>query len=184
MYDFGMAMGYCSMIDLAGIDVGYLSRQGNREIFYSRDPSYAAICDELYGLGRFGQKSERGFYTYEGRNKTEDPEVMELAAQLAKENDVTIRENSDEEILERTIYMLINESAQVLDDGIASRSCDIDTVFCNGYGFPVHRGGPLQYADEIGLDKVLEALNWYRKKLGSYDEEWFKPAPLLERLVA
>jgi len=184
LYDFGMAMGYCSMIDLAGIDVGYLTRQGNRETFYSRDPSYAAICDKLYGLGRFGQKSGRGFYRYEGRNKTEEPEVMELAAQLAKENNVTVRDISDEEILERTIYMLINESAQVLDDGIAYRSSDIDTVFCNGYGFPGHRGGPLQYADEIGLDNVLDALHFYRKQLGSYGEEWFKPAPLLERLAA
>lgn len=184
LYDFGLAMGLPSMIDLAGIDVGYLTRQGNSEACYGRDPSYAAICDKLNELGRFGQKTGRGFYLYEGRNKQEDPEIMMLAAELANQYDVEQRNISDQEILERTIYMLINEGAQVLDDGIAYRSSDIDTIYCNGYGFPAHRGGPMQYADEIGLDKVLEAINKYRQELGPYGEEWFKPAPLLEKLVA
>lgn len=183
LYDFGLAMGLPSMIDLAGIDVGYLTRQGNKDAFYGRDPAYAAICDKLNELERFGQKSGRGFYIYEGRDKKEDPEVMQFAAELAKEHGVTQREISDQEILERTIYMLINEGAQVLEEGIAYRSSDIDTVYCNGYGFPGHRGGPMQYADEIGLDTVLAAINKYRKELGEYGEEWFKPAPLLEKLA-
>jgi len=183
LYDFGLAMGLPSMIDLAGIDVGYLTRQGNKEAFYPRDPAYAAICDKLYELGRYGQKTGRGFYIYEGRDKQEDPQVMELAAELAREHGIDQRQISDQEILERTIYMLINEGAQVLEEGIAYRAGDIDTVYCNGYGFPAHRGGPMQYADEMGLDTVLAALNKYRQQLGAYGEEWFKPAPLLEKLV-
>ncbi|MEC8429341.1 MAG: 3-hydroxyacyl-CoA dehydrogenase family protein, partial [Pseudomonadota bacterium] len=171
-------------IDLAGIDVGYLTRQGNADAFYGRDPAYTAICDKLHELGRYGQKTGRGFYIYEGRDKQEDPEVMQLAAELAQEHGIAQRQISDEEILERTIYMLINEGAQVLDDGISYRSSDIDTVYCNGYGFPAHRGGPMQYADEIGLQTVVDALNKYRSQLGEYGEEWFKPAPLLEKLAA
>jgi len=184
LFDFGLAMGLPSMIDLAGIDVGYLTRQGNKEAFYGRDPAYTAICDKLHELGRFGQKTGRGFYIYEGRDKQEDPEVMQLATELAQANGVTQREISDQEILERTIFMMINEGAQVLDEGIAYRSSDIDTIYCNGYGFPAHRGGPMQYADEIGLDTVLNAINKYRDQLGEYGELWFKPAPLLQKLAA
>lgn len=182
--DFGLAMGLPSMLDLAGIDIGYLVRQAEAETYYGRDPAYAAICDKLCELGRYGQKSGRGFYIYEGRDKREDPEVMTLAVELAKEHGITQRYISDQEILERTIYMLINEGAQVLEDGISYRSGDIDTVYCNGYGFPVHRGGPMQYADEIGLQTVVDALEKYRVALGEYGEEWFKPAPLLKRLAA
>ena len=184
LINFGLAMGLPSMIDMAGIDVGYLVRQGNYEACYGRDSSYAIVCDELYRLGRFGQKTGRGFYIYDGRDKTEDPEVIALAANLAKEHGVTQREISDQEILERTIYMLINEGAQVLDEGIAYSSGDIDTVYCNGYGFPAHRGGPMQYADDIGLQTVVDALEKHRNFLGNYGKQWFKPAPLLKRLAA
>ncbi|MDG2080082.1 MAG: 3-hydroxyacyl-CoA dehydrogenase NAD-binding domain-containing protein [Pseudomonadales bacterium] len=182
--DFGLAMGFPSMIDLAGIDIGYLVRQAEGEKYYSRDPAYSAICDRLCELERYGQKTGRGFYIYEGRDKKEDPEVMELAAELAKKHGVTRRDISDQEILERTIYMLINEGAQVLEDGISYRSSDIDAVYCNGYGFPAHRGGPMQYADEIGLQTVVDALEKHRNSLGEYGEEWFKPAPLLKKLAA
>lgn len=181
--DFGFAMGYPSMIDMAGIDVAYLTRQAIRDVFYSRDPAYSAIGDKLNDLGRLGQKTGRGFYIYEGRNKTEDPEVTDLARQLAEDAGVTQREISDHEVLERTLFSMINEGARVLEDGIAYRSGDIDTVYCNGYGFPAFRGGPMQYADEIGLETVLSALNAYRDRLGAYGEEWFKPAPMLEKLV-
>jgi len=182
--DYGMAMGFPSMIDLAGIDVGYLTRQGNKSSFYGQDTSYAAICDKLFQLGHYGQKTAQGFYLYEGRNKKENPQVIELATELAQQYNITQRTISDKEIQERTIYMLINEGAQVLDEGIAYRSSDIDTIYCNGYGFPAYRGGPMQYADEIGLDTVLNAINTYRETLGEYGETWFKPAPLLEKLVA
>jgi len=184
LVDFGMAMGFPSMIDLAGIDVGYLTRQGNPEASYGRDSSYSAVADKLYRLGRYGQKTGRGFYLYQGRDKQADPEVSKIAEELAREHNVLQREISDQEILERTLFMLINEGAQVLDDGIAYRSSDIDTVYCNGYGFPAYRGGPMQYADEIGLDTVLDVIEKYRAALGDYGEEWFKPAPLLKALVA
>jgi len=181
---FGLAMGFLSMIDLAGIDIGYQVRQAEKEKYYSQDPTYSAICDGLCELVRYGQKTGRGFYIYEGRDKKEDPEIMVLAAELASEHGVTQREISDQEILERTIYMLINEGAQVLEEGISYRSGDIDIVYCNGYGFPAHRGGPMQYADEVGLQTVVDALEKYRDALGEYGEQWFKPAPLLKKLAA
>ncbi|WP_438864401.1 3-hydroxyacyl-CoA dehydrogenase NAD-binding domain-containing protein [Neptunicella sp.] len=181
---FGMAMGFPSMIDLAGIDVGYLTRQGNKQAFYARDPSYAAICDKLYELGHHGQKTARGFYLYDGRDKRANTQVTQLAAQLAQQYGIKQRQIPDQEILQRTLYMLVNEGAQVLDEGIACRSSDIDTVYCNGYGFPTFRGGPMQYADEIGLDNILSAINRYQIELGEYGRQWFTPAPLLEKLVA
>ncbi|WP_339339736.1 3-hydroxyacyl-CoA dehydrogenase NAD-binding domain-containing protein [uncultured Oceanicoccus sp.] len=182
--DFGLAMGPLSMNDLAGIDIGYFARQAEKDKYYSRDPSYAAISDKLCELKRFGQKTGRGFYIYEGRDKKQDPEVMELAAELAKQHGVTQRDISDQEILERTIYMLINEGAQILEEGVAYRSGDIDIIYCNGYGFPAYRGGPMQYADEIGLQTVVDALEKHRNSLGEYGEEWFKPASLLKKLAA
>jgi len=181
--DFGCAMGFCSVIDLAGIDVGFLAREGIRDQL-SHDPSYQVVCDRLNDMGRFGQKTGRGFYIYEGRDRLEDPEVNELAASVAQELNVERREISEQEMLERTIYSMINEGALILEEGIAYRSSDIDLVFINGYGFPAWRGGPMQYADEIGLDKVLTAIKKYQKELGEYGESWFKPAPLLEKLVA
>jgi len=184
LYDFGMAMGVLSMFDLAGIDVGYFIRQGNKENTYGRDPAYGAVSDKLYQLERFGQKNGRGYYIYEGRDQKADDEVQAFASELAIEFGITQREISDQEILERTIFSLINEGAYILEDGIACRASDIDIVYCYGYGFPAHRGGPMQYANEIGLDKILSAMNQYREQLGAYGEEWFKPSPLLEKLVA
>ncbi len=183
LYEFGMAMGPCSMADLVGIDVGYLVREKVREQL-SQDAGYEKIADKLYELERYGQKTGRGFYIYEGRDKKEDPEVVGIAKELAAELCIEQRVISDQEILERTIYMLINEGAQILDEGIASRSSDCDLIYCNGYGFPVGRGGPMQYADEIGLNKVLSTINNYHDRLGEYGEMWFKPAPILEKLVA
>jgi 3-hydroxyacyl-CoA dehydrogenase len=182
--DFGLAMGLPSMIDLAGIDIGYLVRQAEKDKYYSRDPAYSAVCDTLAEMERYGQKTGRGFYIYEGRDKKEDPEVMEIATELAKQHGVTQREISDQEILERTIYMLINEGAYVLEEGVSYRSGDIDIVYCNGYGFPAHRGGPMQYADEIGLQTVVDALEKHREALAEYGKEWFEPAPLLKKLAA
>jgi 3-hydroxyacyl-CoA dehydrogenase len=182
--EFGLAMGLPSMIDLAGIDIGYLVRQAEKDKYYSRDPAYSAVCDKLAEMERYGQKTGRGFYIYEGRDKKEDPEVMEIATALAKQHGVTQREISDQEILERTIYMLINEGAFVLEEGVSYRSGDIDIVYCNGYGFPAHRGGPMQYADEIGLQTVVDALEKHREALGEYGKEWFEPAPLLKKLAA
>ena len=180
--DFGLKMGCLSMYDLAGIDIGYLVRQSRRDEL-AHDPSYQIIGDKLHELGRDGQKTSRGFYLYEGRNQIEDPEVSEIAAATAKELGIARREISTEEIIERCIYTLINEGADILHEGIAYRSGDCDIVWCNGYGFPAFLGGPMQYADEIGLEKVLARINHYRETLGEYGEMSFKPSPLLEKLV-
>ena len=181
--EFGMAMGIISVADLAGIDVSYRVRESRRHEF-AHDPGYQAIQDRLFELGRYGQKTARGSYRYDGREKRNDPEVATLCEQLADQLGVQRREISDEEILQRCLYPLINEGIQILDEGVAYRSGDCDLIWVNGYGFPAWRGGPLWYADEIGLDKVLAAMNRYRKDLGEYGEMWFKPAALLEQLVS
>ena len=183
LYDFGFAMGLPSVMDLAGIDVGYLTRQARKEEL-AVDPTYAAVSDRLYELGRYGQKTGRGAYIYKGREKIEDPEVMQISKELAEKHAITQREISEQEILERTVYMLINEGAHVLGEGVTYRSSDIDVVYTYGYGFPGHRGGPMQYADEIGLDKVLASIEKYQKELGDYGKLWFTPAPVLIELAA
>lgn len=179
----GLAMGVLSMYDLAGIDVGYMVRQSRRDEI-SQDPTYCRLADELYHLGRYGQKTGRGFYIYEDREKKEDPEVLALAEKIAGENGIERREVSNQEIHDRCLYMLINEGLDILDEGIALRSGDIDLVWINGYGFPAWLGGPMHYAEQIGLDTVLESIRHYRDNLGEYGQMWFRPAPLLERLVA
>jgi 3-hydroxyacyl-CoA dehydrogenase len=180
---FGMAMGIVSVADLAGVDVSYRVRESRRHEF-AHDPGYQAIQDRLFELGRYGQKTARGSYWYDGREKRNDPEVVTLCEQLADQLGVQRRQISDEEILQRCLYPLINEGIQILDEGVAYRSGDCDLIWVNGYGFPAWRGGPLWYADDIGLDKVLAAMNRYRKDLGDYGEMWFKPAVLLEKLVS
>ena len=180
---FGLAMGVVSMYDLAGIDVGYLVRESIRDEL-SRDPTFEVLGDRLYELGRYGQKTGRGYYRYEGRQQIEDEAFLELARRTAAEFGIERREIDDREIFERCIYPLINEGARILEDGIATRASDIDVVWTHGYGFPKWRGGPMQYADEIGLHKVLEGIDKYRAQLGEYGEMWFTPSPLLEKLVA
>ena len=180
--EFGMAMGIVSVADLAGIDVSYRVRESRRHEF-AHDPGYQAIQDRLFKLGRYGQKTARGSYLYEDRERKTDPEVVTLCEQLADQLGIQRREISDQEILQRCLYPLINEGIQILDEGIAYRSGDCDLIWVNGYGFPAWRGGPLWYADNIGLDKVLAAMNHYQKDLGDYGEMWFKPAVLLEKLV-
>ena len=181
--DFGMAMGPLAMGDLAGLDVGVFVRQSHPELTRG-DAAYGAIFDKLVELGRFGQKTGRGFYVYEGRDRRDDPEVLGLAREIATEHGIEQREFSDEDIVERTIFPLIDEGARVLADGIAARSSDCDLIYANGYGFPWWRGGPMQYADEIGASTVLEALNRWRRTLGAYGELWFRPSPLLQQLAA
>ena len=181
--DLGLAMGVLSMYDLVGLDVGYLIRTPLRECL-ARDPSYYRLADELYALGRYGQKSGRGMYVYEGRERQDDPEVLAMAERLAAELGIPRRVISDQEIHDRCLFMLINEGIQILDEGIALRSGDIDLVWTCGYGFPTWLGGPLHYAERLGLDHVLAGIRQYREQLGAYGELWLQPAPLLERLVA
>ncbi|MDU4253497.1 3-hydroxyacyl-CoA dehydrogenase NAD-binding domain-containing protein [Pseudomonas sp.] len=181
--DLGLNMGALSMTDLAGIDVTFLMRASNRAAF-ADDASYFGVGDALYALGRYGQKTGRGFYLYEGRQRRDDDEVVALAERLAGELQIERRQISDAEIHDRCLFMLINEGIQLLDEGIALRAGDIDLVWTNGYGFPGWVGGPLHYAEQLGLDKVLAGIQRYRESLGSYGQRWFQPAPLLVRLVA
>ncbi|WP_044875341.1 3-hydroxyacyl-CoA dehydrogenase NAD-binding domain-containing protein [Pseudomonas sp. LFM046] len=176
-------MGVFSMLDLAGVDVNFLVRDANRAAI-AHDQSYCRLGDELYGLGRYGQKTARGFYLYEGRNRKDDQEVVALAERLAGELQIPRRPIGNQEIHDRCLFMLINEGIQLLDEGIALRASDIDLVWINGYGFPAHLGGPMHYAEQLGLDKVLAGIRHFRQALGEYGEMWFTPAPLLERLVA
>lgn len=181
--EVGLNMGIFSMQDLAGVDVLYLIRQANQAAT-AHDESYCRIGDELTVLKRHGQKSGRGFYRYEGRERHEDPEVVALAERLSQELNISRRAVSDEEIHDRCLFMLINEGIQLLDEGIALRASDIDLVWINGYGFPAHLGGPMYYAEQLGLERVLASIQRYRSELGAYGQMWFQPAPLLERLVA
>jgi 3-hydroxyacyl-CoA dehydrogenase len=180
--DFGMAMGVVSVADLAGVDVSYRIRESRRQQI-SHDPGYQAIQDKLFELGRYGQKSGRGSYIYAGRDKTSDPEMVTLCEQLASELNIKRRDISDQEVLERCLYPLINEGIQIVDEGITYRPGDCDLIWVNGYGFPAWRGGPLHYADEIGLKTVLAGMTKYAQQLGDYGNLWFKPAKLLETLV-
>ncbi|MNM96045.1 Fatty acid oxidation complex subunit alpha [compost metagenome] len=179
----GMAMGVFAMHDLAGIDVSFLVRESRREVL-AHDPGYCKLADALYALGRFGQKTNRGYYLYEGRERKDDPEVVALAEKIAGELGIQRRVISDQEIHDRCVLMLVNEGIQLLDEGICQRSSDIDLVWINGYGFPVWRGGPMHYAEGLGLEHLLERIGHYREVLGGYGAMWFQPAHLLERLVA
>lgn len=179
LYEFGMAMGYLSMSDLAGIDVGWRVRQ---EAKHLEKPGlrYPIVADKLYEMGRYGQKTGAGFYKYdENRNRIPDPEIEAMIKETAIADGIEQRDISKEEIIERTIYALINEGAKILEEGIALRAVDIDIIYLNGYGFPVWRGGPMFYADMIGLQKVYDRICEFHAQHG---EHW-QPAPLLKSLA-
>jgi 3-hydroxyacyl-CoA dehydrogenase len=181
--DFGMAMGVFSMCDLAGNDVGFQIRDSRRDEF-RHDPSYFLIGDRLHQMGRYGQKSGKGFYRYNGRNRIVDPEVDALAEELAASLGIRRRAIDDVEILERCIYSMIKEGAEILSEGVALRSGDLDVIWCHGLGFPVYRGGPMHYADEVGIDRIIEGIRRYRGRLGEYGAMWFTPPMLLEKLAS
>jgi 3-hydroxyacyl-CoA dehydrogenase len=181
--DFGLPVGPFGMQDIAGIDVGWRIRQYLKSVGKTRaEGPQSEVPDRLYELGRYGQKTGAGWYRYEAgsRNRIADPIVEELAAGEATRRGIKRRTISDEEIIARITTALANEGAQVLEDGYAIRASDIDVVYVNGFGFPRHRGGPMFYADTIGLPTVLARVNQYREQFGDY----WKPSPLLERLVA
>jgi 3-hydroxyacyl-CoA dehydrogenase len=184
IFDFGLPMGPFTMGDMAGLDIGYFVREGRRDKI-AHDPSYCIVADRLVEKGRVGLKSGRGGYLYEPgqRKPIPDPEVLEIAKVEAQRLGIPQREISDQEILERCIFPLINEGALILEEGIAAKSSDIDVIYVYGYGFPVHRGGPMQYADEIGLKKIYDAMCKYRDELGEHGINWFEPAPLLKELA-
>ncbi|MCK1479666.1 enoyl-CoA hydratase/isomerase family protein [Bradyrhizobium sp. 197] len=172
--NFGMPMGPFVMSDLAGNDIGWLSRK-DRGV-------KSEIADALCEAGRFGQKAGKGWYRYDAGSRTPipDPEVELLIDQTLTRLGRKRRVVSDEEIIERVMYPVINEGARILEEGIAARPGDIDVVWLCGFGWPIYRGGPMYYADQIGLDKVLAKMRELQAAVG--DE--FKPASLLEKLVA
>ena len=171
LYDFGFPMGPFAMSDLAGLDLGW-----------TRETSTGATMrDKLCERDRRGQKTGAGYYDYDARrNPTPSPVVEQLIAELAAQTGIVQRTVSDEEILQRCIYPMINEGAKILEEGKAIRASDIDIVWINGYGWPIYRGGPMFYGDTVGLAKVLETMQAFEAKLGAD----FKPAKLLAQLVA
>ena len=180
LYDFGMPMGPFTMGDLAGLDVGARARAEFPDLF-PIDPDFPVFADILAAEGRHGQKTQKGYYRYdENRTRTPDPEVEAIIAAESEKRGIERREISDEEIIERCIYAAINEGARILEEGIALRPCDIDIIWINGYGFPSYRGGPMFYADTVGVGKVHAAVEKYRAKYG--DRSW-KHSWLLEKLA-
>jgi 3-hydroxyacyl-CoA dehydrogenase len=181
LYDWGMAMGPISVGDLAGLDVGYKARQAQPEDERG-DPAAYRVPDVLVEAGRLGQKSGKGFYTYDAdtRKKSSDPEVQAIIEREADALGIERRPIDADEIVDRLIYALVNEGMRILEEGIAQRPGDIDVVYVYGYGFPAWRGGPMHYADAIGLDNVLARIEEFRERFG--DENW-TPAPLLTKLV-
>ena len=180
IYDFGFPMGPFALSDLAGIDVGWRVRQ-HREPSRPKHLRYSEIADRLYEMGRYGQKTRKGWYNYEegSRIPMPDPEVVDLVVRTSRELKIDRREISDEEILQRCIYPLINEGARILEEGIAQRASDLDIVWLYGFGFPRYRGGPMFYADSVGLRHVYEVMQGFCE----IHEDWLEPAPLLERLA-
>ena len=179
LYKFGMAMGPLAVGDLAGLDVGWRIRKEHRHL-EKPGVRYPKVADELCERSRYGQKTGAGWYKYdENRKPSPDPEVEALIEQIAAAQGITRRTITEEEILERTQYALINEGAKILAEGIALRAVDIDIVYINGYGYPAWRGGPMWYGDTIGLKKVYDRVCQFQAEHG----ELWTPAPLLKQLA-
>jgi 3-hydroxyacyl-CoA dehydrogenase len=171
VYDFGFPMGPFVLYDLIGIDLGWSKETSRGD----------SIRDLLCEQGRFGLKNGRGYYNYEkgARTPLPAPEIDQLIIDFSRKKGYTRREISDEEVLQRCIYPIINEGAKILEEKIAVRPSDLDVIWVNGYGWPVYRGGPMFYADLVGLDKILDVMKKFQEKYG----DDFKPAALLEKLV-
>jgi 3-hydroxyacyl-CoA dehydrogenase len=178
---FGFAMGPFRMGDLAGNDIGWYIRK--RRAVETPEVAYSKTADLLCEQGRFGQKTGAGWYDYQAGDRSAHPSqsVNDMIVQHSRDLGIERRAISDREIVERLVYSLVNEGAKILDEGIALRASDIDMVYLSGYGFPLHRGGPMFYADTVGLDKVLAAIEQYA---GGYHGEAWNPAALLRRLAA
>jgi 3-hydroxyacyl-CoA dehydrogenase len=172
--DFGFPMGPFAMGDLAGLDVGWRIRKGRGV----KSPVADRICE----LGRFGQKTGLGYFKYEKGDRTPipDPEVEKIIVDVATEQGITRRFITDEEILQRLLYPMVNEGAKILDEKIAIRASDIDVIWVYGYGWPVYRGGPMFWASQIGLPKVRDKMLEFQKATG---DAFWTPAPLLTRLA-
>ncbi len=175
--NFGMAMGIFEVDDMAGIDVAWRVRRELNQFSNpgDRKPMAAqALCE----MGRFGQKTGKGWYVHRDGQALPDPEVIDMVRSLARSSGIPQRTFTDEEIVERAFYGLINEGAKVLQEGHALRASDIDVIYTNGYGFPVWRGGPMFYADSVGLGTILERIATFERELG---QRW-KASSLLQQL--
>ncbi|MCP5290143.1 MAG: enoyl-CoA hydratase/isomerase family protein [Burkholderiaceae bacterium] len=179
--DFGMAMGILAVYDMAGIDIGHLTRV-ERAHLLPEDPTFYRATALLVERGWLGQKTGRGYYRYDSpdRKRTPDPEAIAMFAAEAARLGVPQRKPSKQEIQERCLYAMINEGARILEEGVAIRASDIDIVYTAGYGFPSYRGGPMFYADTVGLKAVLDKILEFQKTL---DPQYWQPAPLLEKLA-
>jgi 3-hydroxyacyl-CoA dehydrogenase len=171
LYEFGMPMGPFAMSDLAGLDIGWSKAT----------TSSSTIREILCEHDRRGQKTGAGFYDYdENRNAKPSPVTEKIIQDFRAKRGINARTITDEEILERCLYPMINEGAKILEEKRATRASDIDIVWINGYGWPVYRGGPMWYGDLIGLDKVLAKMKEWQSQMGDV----FRPSALLEKLVA
>jgi 3-hydroxyacyl-CoA dehydrogenase len=181
--DFGMPVGPFGMQDIAGIDVGARIRQYLKSIGKTRaEGPQSEVPDKLFEMGRYGQKTGAGWYKYEpgSRTRIPDPLIEQLAEEAAGRRGITRQPVADAEIVARITTALANEGARAVEEGYAIRASDIDVIYCYGFGFPRHRGGPMFYADTVGLPVVLSRVHEYRRRFGDY----WEPAPLLEKFVA
>lgn len=178
---FGYAMGIFAVHDMAGNDVGYQTRKAQMAT-RPTDRRWNDMIMKLVDMGRLGQKSGKGWYRYEPGSRTpvRDPELEQFIVDESRRLGIKRRHISDEEIIKRCVYGMVNEGARLLEQGIALRASDIDIVYVTGYGFPAFRGGPMYYADQVGLDQVLADIRTLHAEYGY----WWQPAPLLEKLVA
>src|SRR5690606_24930534 len=180
---FGFAMGPFRMGDLAGNDIGWAIRK--RRYVEKPDMKYSKTADLLCEKGRYGQKTGAGWYDYQPGKRDAIPSklVEDMIAKHRQEQGITPRKISDEEIVQRLVYALVNEGARILEDGIASKASDIDMVYLTGYGFPIWRGGPMKYAEQVGLFNVVESMKRFARNPLD-DARFWQPAPLLSKLVA
>jgi 3-hydroxyacyl-CoA dehydrogenase len=180
---FGFAMGPFRMGDLAGNDIGWAIRK--RRYTEKPDLKYSKTADLLCELGRYGQKTGAGWYDYVPgkRDAIPNAEVVQMIEDHRKAQGITPRKISDDEIVQRLVFALVNEAARIVEEGIANKASDIDVVYIFGYGFPVHRGGPMAYANEVGPFNVVQAMQRFAKNPLD-DAAFWQPAPLIQRLVA
>ncbi|HJV26642.1 MAG TPA: 3-hydroxyacyl-CoA dehydrogenase NAD-binding domain-containing protein [Aromatoleum sp.] len=174
--EFGFPMGLFAMRDMAGLDVIWRIRQ-QENLTRPAHLRYSTIADRICEMGRFGQKTGRGYYLYDGRSPTPDPEIEALIVDVSAELGITRKEIPDAEILQRLLCAMANEGARILEEGVALRAGDIDVVYVNGYGFPATRGGPMWWAHEAGLASIRDAVTAYHQVHGEY----WTPSPLLTR---
>jgi 3-hydroxyacyl-CoA dehydrogenase len=179
---FGFAMGPFRMGDLAGNDIGWAIRK--RRAQERPNMLYSRTADKLCELGRFGQKTGAGWYDYEQGKRDAIPSklVEDMIVEHRKSLGIEPRKISDEEIVQRLVFALVNEGARILEEGIAARASDIDMVYITGYGFPIHRGGPMLYADQVGLFNVVHAMRRFQQNPRD-DAKFWEPAPLLLKLA-